>query len=647
MKEPLIDRIQSQMSVAEVREDALVTARFEILETLIFSEAWQGQAICDPYNPSLEIDQPLRFVKNGKEVHAIRPAEAFILDEHQEAIDTGAKNIRTAQLWRLSRNGPGVAEMSVSLQDLADAPKGDVCLDPSTTFGPPSRDAFLKEGISTNWGSATCLPWFYDDRPVLGFDVSSFGSDKVVTSAKLKIYVYLNTNAGDAQARAYNVTTAWDESTVNWYDPWTNDGGDYTTDNQSPVLTIPSEDDVWIEFNVTDAFKARYPSSTSDISSKGYLLRYQSDPEDKIKFYTKEYATVSKRPKMEVEYATVNTVTISDEDPKLYSPRSRTITATITPAVSGVPVTFEIIDPDDPADNTTIDASSAGNDNKGPAGSLNPSGSVQTNGSGQAQVTFSTSSMVGGDNYVVRASVSGTSVDSSEMVVWRRVRIEYDAMVNTPQGYYDSGGGLNHTIHDNYLNGATHGLQAILSDTSNNYNRCTFITPVIASSPPESLTSFCEFILSASSTVYSYNTATQSRNGSPYFEKLHMVAGHLYKATPESQDPDRGVCGIAPSDIDCFYIFWDNNQYRLPDIDAGGLNNVWIIAHELGHKIGADHHYSHGLDDVAGLSGHDCIMTQDSDEEDFPRLNLNGQVTKRFGPTCVRDIRDFTGAILE
>ncbi|HPA48460.1 MAG TPA: DNRLRE domain-containing protein, partial [bacterium] len=394
MKEPLIDRIQSQMSVAEVGEDALVTARFEIVEALIFSEARQGQAICDPYNPSLEIDQPLRFVRNGKEVHAIRPAQAFILDEHQAVMDTGTKDIRTAQLWRLSRNGPGVAEMSVYLQDLADAPNGDVLLDPSTTFDPPSRDAFLQEGTSTNWGSATTLSWFYDDRPVLGFDVSSFGTDKVVTSAKLKIYVDLNTNAGDAQARAYNVTTAWDESTVNWYDPWTNDGGDYTTDNQSPVLTIPSEDDVWIEFNVTDAFKARYPSSTSDISSKGYLLRYQSDPGDKIKFCTKEYATVSERPKLEVEYATVSTVVISGGGTDLYSPRSRTITATISPAVSGIPVAFEIIDPDDPADNTTIDASSAGNDNKGAAGSLSPSGSVQTNGSGQAQVTFSTTSMV-------------------------------------------------------------------------------------------------------------------------------------------------------------------------------------------------------------------------------------------------------------
>nr|HPO07714.1 hypothetical protein [bacterium] len=141
MKEPLIDRIQSQMSVAEVGEDALVTARFEIVEALIFSEARQGQAICDPYNPSLEIDQPLRFVRNGKEVHAIRPAQAFILDEHQAVMDTGTKDIRTAQLWRLSRNGPGVAEMSVYLQDLADAPNGDVLLDPSTTFDPPSRDA--------------------------------------------------------------------------------------------------------------------------------------------------------------------------------------------------------------------------------------------------------------------------------------------------------------------------------------------------------------------------------------------------------------------------------------------------------------------------------------------------------------------------
>ncbi len=649
VREELIQQIRSKVNNSPILVNDFLTARFVIPHFLVQSEAYQGEEVHNLFDEPVSVHQTLRFVKEGKTIHKLRPVNVEIVDKNGKPADEDMGLIRTGQLWQLKENAPGIAEMSAHIGDLMDAPKGDVVIDPTTVFMAYwhiTKDSELHQDSGTDRGGYQLMPLDYDDRAIFAFNISSMGNNRVITNAKLRTYVDENENTSDAQMRAYNVMASWSEAWVDWFDPWNNDGGDYTTTNQSPIATIPgNQEDFYLDFNVTDAFKARYPNFISDFIDKGFLIRFVNDPGNTVTFTAKELEDVNKLPRLEVEWAQVQSVTISPSDTKLYSPRQRTITATINPPVAGVTVNFEIIDPDDPADHTTIDASSNGNDNIGPAGSISSSNAI-TNSNGQASITFSTNSKVGGDNYIVRASVSETSADSPTMVVWRKLRIEYDSMEDTPIGYIDwgpQGNPLrNHTIHNNYLNGLYHGLNTIFADGSYQSNRCTFITPIVASSPPENKTSFEEYLSPSSSpTMYTYHSTNQTRDGSPYNEKLHMIVAHLH-SSPTVRLVGGRACGT-PSD--CFYMYWDLNQYLVSDVDDGYRNDLWAIAHEIGHTLGRSHHNNHGDDDVAGQSGHDCIMTQDY--LDPPSLNTNGQITKRFGPQCVRSLRNSTYFTLE
>ncbi len=240
---------------------------------------------------------------------------------------------------------------------------------------------------------------------------------------------------------------------------------------------------------------------------------------------------------------------------------------------------------------------------------------------------FTTLSRMGGDNYQEMATVHEQSMLSEVMTVWRNVYIEYDVMEDTPMGYDDWGQSRSHSIHPNYLFGKEHGLAAILeafNDGEHQKNRNTYITPIITpNSDPETRTPFRETFRGVTSRDYHLQTREDKT-------MLHLISAHRWKQAPEKNK----VGGVG--DLQFLYIFWDNLQRGMPDIDSGKLEDVWIIAYEFGHYMGRLHHVEHGLDDIAGLPGHDCIMTQ------APGLNKNGQTTKRFGPACVRAMRKRT-----
>lgn len=224
-------------------------------------------------------------------------------------------------------------------------------------------------------------------------------------------------------------------------------------------------------------------------------------------------------------------------------------------------------------------------------------------------------------------------------------------MQDTPLQYTDYAGSRSYAIHYNYLTGVTNGLRAILeafNDVANQKNRNCFITPVIVAddAPPNGgRTLFDEFIPHDNETERTtyHNNEWDSSN-------MHLISAHLNK----SLDGVGGHADIS-NPRDFFYMLWDMNQYQIPGIDNGDSNVVWGIAHELGHTLGRSHHTLHGADNVAGTSlpdcmnGTDCLMTQAPCPptptpcdpcKGSPSINTNGQSAKRFGPSCVRAIRD-------
>ena len=116
---------------------------------MVTSRARQGNEDVDLYSERLNINhRPLEFVKEDKVVHKLRPVETFVLGEKGEPIYPddmkGIKSIRSEQVWQLRPSRGGVAEMSANFGDLADAPDGDVVIDPSFDF---------QEGVSVNGGT--------------------------------------------------------------------------------------------------------------------------------------------------------------------------------------------------------------------------------------------------------------------------------------------------------------------------------------------------------------------------------------------------------------------------------------------------------------------------------------------------------------
>lgn len=201
IKSNLMSRIRTEVLKGNLNADDYLTARFEIPNVWITTEAQIGGEKTDLYAETLDVDQPLEFVKNGKTVQKLRVVETSILDEKGNPMesDRAANKIRTGQVWRLDRNAAGIAEMSAHLGDLAQAPEGDVDIDPSMTFGTSWQDTLISNiEPNTIFGSNSTVNWrlgtnggnTYDERLLLCFDVlnSIILYTTQISSATVKIY---------------------------------------------------------------------------------------------------------------------------------------------------------------------------------------------------------------------------------------------------------------------------------------------------------------------------------------------------------------------------------------------------------------------------------------------------------------------------
>ena len=310
-------RIKQEIMDGKFDKDDFLTARFDIPSVLITTAPKQAGKEINLYDENLLIDNdPVVFEKNGKIPHKSRVVESYILNDIGERLSF-ENTIRTSQLWQLQKDQPGRAEMSANLEDLLKNPDGDVVIDPSLSYASYSyynvntMDARLGYNDNAYYGGAQTMTLSQNDRAIIACDLSGLSYNKAITDIHLKIYMSSNTFGSTAQARIYNVSKAWTESNVNWYNSnsgvyWNSGGvggGAYEKENAGNALTIPSTAG-WVNIDLTRPFNARY-SVFDEIDYKGFLLKFENSPgSGGITFNTKEYTDPLLRWSMEVSYYT-------------------------------------------------------------------------------------------------------------------------------------------------------------------------------------------------------------------------------------------------------------------------------------------------------------------------------------------------------
>ena len=312
VKAALMNQIRGEVQKGNLNAEDYLTVRFDIPSVWVSSEARQAGEKIDLYAESLDVNQPLQFVKDDKVIHKLRPVETYILDEKGEPIITFDEEsiIRSAQTWRLKKDAAGVAEMSAHLGDLAKAPEGDVVIDPSEEFDNSDRDTLLVDG-SGPYGSSGIVDWGGDDRLLFGFDVSVLPSYSEIDSSSLRFKIYQNRTAADAAFTAYKVTTSWDESTADWDTPWSTDGGDYDSSVSTGNIVIPYDYEGRFEnLDISNILNSHLSNSEDDVKKKGVLLKRNSSYDtSNIRIYTNNAIDSDDLPILTVDYTTVHDAT--------------------------------------------------------------------------------------------------------------------------------------------------------------------------------------------------------------------------------------------------------------------------------------------------------------------------------------------------
>jgi len=319
VKQAFMDDLRTEVNTGSLSPDEFLTARFAIPNVFITSQAKQGGQPRDLYGAPVDLgNRPLYFERDGKVVHKLRPVESYVLDDQGKRIDSGVNNsIQTAQRWQLQQGGGGFAEMSANIGDLANAPEGDVVIDPSTTFDNPSRDTLIYQGQSSPQGSNSTVSWTVDgsedERLLFAFHFNSVDVlSSIITNAKLRIWeTWALDVTNPPKARAHKITTTWSESTAEWDTPWTNNGGDFVEDGfySEPVTLPKSQDGDWMEFDVTQALRSHLYDSAEDgvvqreyVTTRGFMLKGDTSETGVYTVAMDEYGTSSKRPQLVVNY---------------------------------------------------------------------------------------------------------------------------------------------------------------------------------------------------------------------------------------------------------------------------------------------------------------------------------------------------------
>ncbi len=139
-------------------------------------------------------------------------------------------------------------------------------------------------------------------RSLLKFDLSSISAsgDKILSS-NLEIYLVGSPDTNTEEIAVYTVTADWDEPKVSWNkrtqtDNWSDSGGDFDPTEHTRTLVDENAPGLytWDILDLTRDWVA------ANVSNYGVILRNTSFNSNAFEFASREYADVSKRPKLRI-----------------------------------------------------------------------------------------------------------------------------------------------------------------------------------------------------------------------------------------------------------------------------------------------------------------------------------------------------------
>ncbi len=310
LKRALMDRIRSDVNNGFLNREEYLTARFDIPNALVTGEARQGGRMRDIFAEPFELNQPLEILKHDKVVHKIRPVETYVIDDQGQEIIVDESPIRSAQWWQLRKNGPGVAEMSALLGDMADAPEGIVVMDPvMQLLDYPLKDTCLIErDPNYSCGGDDALYWTSHDHVMLSWLVPEtiIPSSCPIDTAKIEFYIHgvydgftSNTIQSHLVPETWAENATWNKRILNPSTYWQYPGAINLSAPPTPGRTCILNSGGAKEIDVTNPFKSYFPNNRSYLSDRGFLLRMTNrDIPGYAIVYTKEHINTNLRAKL-------------------------------------------------------------------------------------------------------------------------------------------------------------------------------------------------------------------------------------------------------------------------------------------------------------------------------------------------------------
>ena len=173
------------------------------------------------------------------------------------------------------------------------------------TLYPTDDNTFQTDSPNFNHGEATEIPAGEEDftsttyRLALKFSLSQIPPGSLINSASLLMYCFGDASNGTGRAKLYRVTADWAEGTITWNNQPAHDSSVIT---YSDITNGYVGDVTWT--GLGDTVKNWFEGVNSNYGLKMRITETGTDNEnDKhFKFYSVEYATEARRPRLVVNY---------------------------------------------------------------------------------------------------------------------------------------------------------------------------------------------------------------------------------------------------------------------------------------------------------------------------------------------------------
>lgn len=172
-------------------------------------------------------------------------------------------------------------------------------------------DTYLNENSpGTNYGTDTYVrveKGIRDRNSLLWFDVSSL-IDVVVVDAQLELYMYSSEDAvSSLDISAHRVTRSWAENDATWdnrdiFNFWVNPGGDYNPAAEDTIFGLTNNYG-WKSWNITQLVDGW---ADGTFQNRGVLLYGAAGANTWKQFYSSDYSTATRRPRLTIEYYELN-----------------------------------------------------------------------------------------------------------------------------------------------------------------------------------------------------------------------------------------------------------------------------------------------------------------------------------------------------